>query len=203
MKKKILVIFALLTVALLCLTACNSVSAKDFEKIGEMLHKDYSEIKVLVSTKTANATLEGSFTLKHNADGSTTITYKYDRINTFDSDGNLTGSTGEFIVTESGEAVVRNGEVVLGDTTVDLPDELNISGFNFKQAFFKNAVIQNARFEADVSDPQNFTGNATLVCSKMHIVVISNTVDNVLNRIDLTYVSDKDAEVSIQYVFTK
>ena len=206
MKKKITLLFVLLTVALLLLAACANVpSVNDLQKINDMLKSDYSAVTVVVNTKTATADLSGTFTMTFN-NGDTTIKYKFDRINTFDVDGsgNVSDAQGDFIVHEEGEVVVRDGKVVEGDKSVDLPlDQLTISGFSFKQAFFNNVSKKNAKFEADVVNPQNFTGNSALECKDMHVVVIQNTSANILTSLELTYTSKSDAAVKINYLFTK
>ena len=205
MKKKITVLFALLTVALLCLVACGNPGVKDLQKINDLLKIDYSKVTVVVSTKTETVELNGNYTLTF--DGSdTNIEYKFERVATFDvdSNGNIADANGDFIETVEGTAVVRDGFVVDGDKIVDLPiEEINVSGFSFKQAFFSNANINGAKFEADVTNPQQFTGDPALVCTNMHVIVIRNTNANTLTSIELTYTSENGAAVKISYLFTK
>ena len=205
MKKRIILLFVLLTFVLVCLTACNNPSANDYQKINELLKKDYSKVTVVVSTKTDVATLIGNFTLTFD-NGATNVDYKFDKLNTFetDTDGNIGNADGNFIVSVEGSAVVREGLIVEGDAAVDLPlDQLNISGLSFKQAFFRNATLKNAKFEADVTSPQKFTGNDALVCTDMHVVVVRNTNSDTLTSIEITYTSENGAAVKINYVFTK
>ena len=204
MKKKIFVIFALLTVALLCFTACNNTGVADYQKLNDLLKVNYTKVTLLVSTKTATAELEGNFVLTFDGDD-VNVQYKFDRLNTFDVDdnGNIADADGEFIIHEEGEAVVRDGEIVDGDMSVELPiDELTVSGFSFKQAFFAKATFKNAKFEADVVNPQGFTGSNTLVCSDMHVVVFQNLNAGTLSNIELTYTAN-GADVTINYFFTK
>ena len=205
MKKKIILLFALLTVALLLFTACNTPNVNDLQKINDLLKVNYSKVTVVVNTKTANAELNGNFTLTTNG-SATTVAYKYDRINSFEvgADGSISDVDGDFIETVEGEVVVRNGKIVDGDEVEDFPlDELNISGFSFKQAFFSKASLKGATFEADVTNPQKFTGNEAFSGSDMHVVVIRNTKTDTLTSIELTYTSANGAEVKISYLFTK
>ena len=206
MKKKITLLIALLVVAILAFAACsNGPSVADLQNINDMLKLDYSVVKVIINTTTSNATLNGAFTLTFNGDD-TTISYQFDRRNTFvvDGSGNASEAQGGYIVREEGEVVVRDGKVIKGDTSVDLPiDQLTIGGFSFKQAFFSNATNDKAKFEADVVNPQNFTGNSSLVCSDMHVVVVRNVSAKALTSIELTYVSENGAQVKINYLFTK
>ena len=205
MKKKILVLFALLTVALLLFAACNAPSVDELQNINDLFKLDYSKITVLVNTKTSVAELNGTFTLTFSSDG-TTVKYSYDKINTFDVDqaGNVATPDGGFIVHKEGEVLVRDGAIVEGEATEELDlAQLGIAGFSFKQAFFSNATLKNAKFEADVVSPQNFTGHAALNCSDMHVVLIRNTTANVLTSMELTYTSENGAAVKLSYVFTK
>ena len=205
MKKKIFVVFALLTVAILVFASC-SLSVADMQKFNDMLKLNYSEVKVLINTETSMSALKGTFTLTFDGQ-ETTIQYRFDKMNTFEigDDGSITAPEGGFIVTKSGTVVVRDGAIVEGDVDVELPDELGIyaGGFSFKPAFFSNSVTKNAKFEADVTNPQAFTGNDGLVCTDMHVVVIQNLSAGVISSIELTYTADNGADVTINYLFTK
>lgn len=206
MKKKIIVIFALLTVATLLFAACtDGPSLSDLQNINDMLKASYSTITLTVKTKTAVTDLNGRFVMKFDGE-QTTVTYEYEKISTFEvgEDGSLSvPEGGYFITTESGEVVVRDGEIIYGDNTVELPDELFVSGFSFKQAFFRNATVKNALFEADVIKPQDFTGNSSLECTDMHVSVLRNVSAKSLARMDLTYTTASGAEVELNYQFTK
>ena len=205
MKKRIIALFALLTVVALCFAACNTPSLEDLQNINDLLKVDYSKVTVVVSTKTATAELNGNFTLTFDGDV-TKVEYRFERINSFDVDdnGNIADAEGDFIETVEGEVAVRDGKIVDGDTSVDLPlDELTVGGFSFKQAFFSNSTLQKAKFEADVINPQQFTGNSGLDCTDMHVVVIRNTAAKVLTSIELTYTSENGAQVKLDYLFTK
>lgn len=207
MKNKILVLFALLTVVMLCFAACDTLpSVNDLQSINDMLKQDYSQVMVLTSTKTAQAELTGKFTMHFEQD-QTTIEYEYDRVNTFDIEGDGDGIAtpdGDYIVREKGVAVVRDGEVVDEDDSLNLEEfGLKISGFSFKQAFFDKANFQSAKFEADVVNAQDFTGNKSLNCTDMHVAVFFNTNTKVITRMDITYTSANGAAVAINYVFTK
>ena len=206
MKKRITLLFALLTVVLLLFAACtNTPGVNDLLKINDMLKRDYSAVTVVINTKTEIADLSGTFTVTFSGED-TTIKYNFDRINSFDVDGsgNVDDPEGGFIVHEEGEVVVRDGKVIEGDKSVDLPlDQISFSGFSFKQAFFTNVSQKNAKFEADVVNPQNFTGNSALECTDMHVTVIRNISANTLTSLELTYTAKSGAAVKINYLFTK
>ena len=204
MKKKIFLLFVVLTVATLCLAACVGPSVNDLQKINEQLKVDYSKITVVTNTKTETVELSGTFTLTFDGD-ETKIDYDYERLNTFDVDGNgnVANADGDFLVREKGTAVVRDNVIVNGENVAFDLAEIDITGFSFKQAFFSKASFKGAKFEADVVAPQKFTGNLALNCTDMHVVVIRNVNAGTLTSIELTYTSENGAAVKINYLFTK
>ena len=206
MKKRIFVIFALLLVVLFLFASCdNAVSSSDLQQINDMLKLDYSKVQILINMKSQGSEYKGKFTLTYGDD--TTIEYEIERVNTFEigDDGSIVTPEDGFITSKKGTVVVRDGEIVGGDVDVELPDELGayVGGFSFKQAFFKNASSKGAKFDADVVDPQNFTGNTSLVCEDMHVTVVRNVNSNILTSMELTYIAANGAEVTINYLFTK
>ena len=205
MKKRIFVIFALILVALLALAACdNTLGGGNLQQINDALKLNYSKVQILVNTKSQSGEYNGKFTVTYGDE--TTVEYEVEQANTFEigDDGSIVIPDEGFLVKKSGVVVVRDGKVVEGDVDVALPDETGIfvGGLSFKQAFFTNISAQNARFEADVTDPQNFTGNASLVCQDMHVAVVRNLNSKSLTSIELTYVAGSGAEVTITYLFT-
>ena len=205
MKKKIVLLFALLTALLLLFAACATPNSSDYQKFNDMLKKSYSEVTVQISTTTETAELNGKFVLTFIA-GYTKISYEFDRINTFDVDasGNVSDADDDFIVQENGSVVVRDGAIVDGDTTVELNlAQLDVTGFSFKSGFFKNVNLAGALFEADVTNPQRFTGSDEMKdCTDMHVKLIYNVSANLLTSIDLTYTSENGAAVKINYLFS-
>ena len=205
MKKRIFVIFALLLVVLLLFASCDlSASSSDLQQINDMLKLDYSKVQILISTKSQGSEYKGKFTMTYGED--TTIEYEIERANTFEigDDGSIVTPEDGFITNKKGTVVVRDGKIVDGDVDVELPElGVYVGGFSFKQAFFTNVSNKKAKFEADVTDPQNFTGNTSLVCKDMHVTVVRNINSNALTSIQLTYTSSNGSEVTINYVFTK
>ena len=206
MKNRILILFVILALLSLCLVACyNGPGVNDLQALNDLLQADYSAVTVVSNTKIDGVELNGNFALTFDGD-ETNIAYSFDKISSFeiDDNGNIADTDADFIETVSGIAVVRDGKVVDGDDSVDLPlSELTVKGFSFKQAFFSNATLQNAKFEADVVNPQQFTGNLALNCTDMHIIVIRNTVAKVITSLTLSYTSENGAQININYVFTK
>ena len=195
MKKKILFLTILLVFALIVLSACTSLSAT-LDEITKLIKADYSEVMLNIETVSPEVTLTGVYNFKFVGD-TTTVTYTVEKLNELSMSGGNEG----FKHTETGTAVVSKDKLVEGDTELDLPQGTYFGGMNFKPAFFKNYQITSVKFEADVVNPQGFTGNKTLQCSKMHVKVLHK--DNVLTQLIITYVAQNGSDVSIIYLFTK
>lgn len=195
MKKKILFLAILLVFALIVLSACTSLSAT-LDEITKLLKVDYSGVTLNVETVTSEVTLTGVYNFKFNGD-TATVEYTVEKLN----DLSMSGGTEGFKHTETGTAVVKNGKLVEGDTELDLPQGSYFGGLSFKPAFFKNYQITGVKFEADVINPQGFTGNQALQCSNMHIKVLHKA--DVLTQLIITYVAQNGSDVRIVYLFTK
>ncbi|MCH5157228.1 MAG: hypothetical protein J1G02_05070 [Clostridiales bacterium] len=196
MKKKIWILVIALVIALTCLVACDSY-ASTLQNIQTLLKADYSVVTLNVTTVTSGITLNGNYSLSFDGD-KTTVVYDFYRLNELDVNGDNADS---FITRVQGTAVVQDGEIVEGDKSVNLPQEVNFNGISFKQAFFSNTTTTNAMFEADVINPQGFTGNNGFVCTDMHVKVMYS--QSALTTMVITYVSERGSDVSVTYAFTK
>lgn len=194
MKKKILILVIALVIALTCLAACDDYTSS-LQQIQSLLKVDYTEVVLSVVTTTNGVTLNGSYTLSFDGDV-TTVVYDYYRLNELDKNGNNADS---YLTRVQGVVTVQDGKIVDGDESVDLPQEVNFGGISFKQAFFTNVNTTAAKFDADVSNPQGFTGNNSLVCSDMHVMVMYS--QTALSTIVLNYVSERGSDVKITYSF--
>lgn len=195
-RKSVLLTIIALTLTLVLFAACNSYDST-LQQLNRLLKVDYSEVKLTVTTTSQDITLTGIYTLTFDGD-KTVIDYSYDKLNGLDINGNNADS---YVSTVSGHAVVEDGMIVEGNTAEQLPQEINYNGLSFKQAFFANYTMTGAKFEADVKVPKGFTGDKDLECSNMHVSVLYN--NTAISKIAITYVSEKGADVSITYLFTK
>lgn len=209
MKKKILILAIVLVVTLTFLSACNGKVSKACETVTDLLQLDYSEITVNVTTTTSNATLSGRFTLTFDGD-TTNVQYSYDKLTTFDWQiGGEMGNFGviipddDWITTVSGSLVVKGDQIVNGSDNVDLPlDKIDFLGFSFKEAFFQNVTATKSKFDADVTNPQGFTGNdltSRWGVEDMHVNVVYG---DYISRMQINYTTE-GTQVEIVYNFTK
>ena len=196
MKKKILLTVIALVLALVCLTACNKFESA-LKNVTSLLDVKYSKIALHVTTTTNGFELKGVYTFTFEKD-KTTVDYSFDKLNELSLDGN---NEEEYISTVTGTAVVKDGVIVEGDTSLELPQEINLQRMTFRSTYFKNYTITSSKFEADVSNPKGFTGNKELKCSNMHLKILCRK--DALSQIAITYLSEGGSKVKITYVFTK
>ena len=196
MKKKILLSVIVLVLVLVCLTACNK-NTSTLQDMTDLLKVNYSKITLHVTTTASNVELKGVYTFTFEKD-KTTVEYSFEKLNELSLEG---GNADEYISTVTGKAVVQNGNIVEGDTSVTLPQEVTLERISFKQAFFTNQKVTSNRFEADVKYPKGFTGNSNLECSNMHVKVLHRK--DSLSQIAITYDTQSGSNVNITYVFTK
>ena len=195
MKKRILLVAIALILVLACLVACGNDSAT-LDKINKLLDKDYSKVKVEVTTTMEGVELKGKYALTFDGDV-TNVTFTYEEL----SDLSFEGANNGFKNTVSGTAVVQNGVVISSNQEVDLDTaKLNFAGLLFKSTYFKNETATGNRFKADVVSPQRFLGDNAFDGTNMHVDVIYDATSIV--QIHLSYVSAKGAAVSITYIFS-
>ena len=166
------------------------------QNIQSLLKTSYSSITLNVTTTTNGIELKGIYKLTFEGD-ITTVDYSFERLNELDINGNNDG----YKSTVTGVASVQNGNIVEGDTSVALPEEINFNSISFKPAFFENVTVTGAKFQADVKDCRGFTGNWDIECTDMHVEVIYSKTE--LSMMSITYVSKGGSNVSITYTFTK
>lgn len=198
MKKRIILVSAILVLALVCLSACNGYN-KQLNAIDTLLKADYSSVKISVSTDMSDIKLNGEFTLTFDK-GTTTVDYIYEELNELDVNGNNSDS---FKSTQKGTVVVNENNVIVSGSKKVLLNlqQLDFSGLSFKQEFFSNVTATATTFDADVSNPRGFTGNDEFECTNMHVKV--EFQQDRLTSIAITYVSSANSNVSVDYFFTK
>ena len=195
MKKKFIFLVILLIFALAILSACDK-SSSTLEEITKLIKADYSEVKLSIKTVSSEVKLTGNYVFKFDGD-TTTVTYSVEKLNELTMEGGTEG----YKHTDSGTVVVRKDKLVEGDEELDLPLGNYFGGMSFKSEYFKNYEITGGKFEANVVNPQGFTGNKNLQCSDMHVKILFDA--NCLSQLVLTYVAQNGSDVSITYTFTK
>lgn len=207
MKKKILFLVIVLIVALTCLGACNGSTDKVCETLTDLLQLNYPIITIDVATTTSNVTLTGRFKLINNGD-TINVEYSYEKLTTFDwfsvgipENIYIPTPDEDWKTTVSGTLVVKDDKIIEGNSSVDLPlDKIDFLGFSFKPAFFQNIKVTKSKFDANVINPQGFTGNdltSRWGVSDMHVNVLFG---DYISRMQINYASE-GTQVEIVYNF--
>ena len=182
--KKLLIIFAALSMLLMCMTACSgsedpeptpdpkpnpapggsdssdSSDSSDTESVYDLLdelaNEDYSRVDIDVEVETGFAKLYSNYTLTRSS-----VIYNIEKLNLLPPDGNIANLPENAKTTVSGYALIENGRVVEldGDSDIELPSYSELRGnFSFDEHNFTNAYTGDGYFEADVISPTSFYG---------------------------------------------
>ena len=131
MKKRILILIALLTVAVLVLGGCMKF---DYTQLNEMFSQNYSSVNVTVATTMNGETLTSTFDVA-NSGSSATVNYSVQSFSQFD--GEIPDS---YITTQSGTVTGTVSNGVFMATGSDLPfTSLNMK-FYLDELYFTDAV---------------------------------------------------------------
>lgn len=213
--KKAVITFMIVALLLACMTACADFrgdknppssnnggsnvpnEASTYELLAEMVDKDYSKIEIDIVTTTDFAELNSNYVLTQ-----TNVAYTIEKLNLLPSDGNVTDLPSNYKRKIEGQARIENGKIVEfdGSNDVTLPsyDELN-GNFNFDEDNFKNAVISDNFFKADVVSPSRFYG-ANVNMNNLKVTVKHNGKE--ISQISISYTTS-NATVQTIYLFTK
>lgn len=203
MKKRILFVAIVLVTLLVCMVGCKEQNA-NLDTINSLLQSGYSKVTVNVTTQNSKVTLVGVYNLTFDSN-KTNVSYSFDKLNTFDiDDGNFSAPNSVWKTTVTGNAVIENGSIVEGDSTVDLPiDTLNFSGLSFKAENLAKVTMSNVKLQAEVKDVKAFVGSDSFQCSNMSVTVLFSA--QAISKIELTYTANDSnaSNVTVVYLFTK
>ena len=212
--KKIIILSITMAMLLMCMTACSGfldllltptptppddpnppATQTVYDLLDDLADQDYSNIKIDITVTTGFAELYSNYVLTQS-----TVVYSIERLNLLPSDGNITDLPSNYKTTVTGYALIENGQVVEldGDKDVTLPSYYELKGnFNFDKSNFKNAVVGNNSFEAEVISPSQFYG-ANVDMSKLKVKV--EYTETSLTKITISY-NTTNASVQTVYVF--
>ena len=221
--KKLLIIFAALSMLLMCMTACSgsedpeptpdpkpnpapggsdssdSSDSSDTESVYELLDEladeDYSRVDIDVEVETGFAKLYSNYSVTRSS-----VIYSIEKLNLLPSDGNIADLPTSYKTTVTGYALIENGRVVEfdGSQDVELPSYSELRGnFSFDEHNFANAYTGDGYFEADVISPTSFYG-AYVDMSALRIRV--EYTNSALTEITITY-RTQNATVRTVYNF--
>lgn len=212
--KKIIILLITVVMLLMCMTACSGsknpeptptptppddpnppVTQTVYDLLDDLADQDYSNIKIDIVVTTGFAELYSNYVLTQS-----NVVYSIERLNLLPSDGNITDLPSNYKMTVTGYALIENGQVVEldGDKDITLPSYDELKGnFNFDESNFKNAVVGNNSFEAEVISPSQFYG-ADVDMSNLKVKVEYTKTS--LTKIIISY-STTNASVQTVYVF--
>ncbi len=119
---------------------------------------------------------------------------------TTDKDGNIIMPE-EMITTKTGSAIVVNGQIVAGDTSIPVQQLENIN-LKFKKEFFDVDATDRADktwriFSATVTNIKGFTGNNNFDATSMSVEV--RYYENYVNNIVIRYTTSNGASITVIY----
>ena len=217
MMKKTIITLTILALLLMCMTACTSIDIGGdtgisssngggsnvtnkptiYDTLAEMVNKDYSKIEIDVVTTTTFAELNSSYILTQD-----NVAYTIEKLNLLPSDGNVTDLPSNYKTKVTGYALIQNGQIVEfdGGNDVTIPSYNELKGnFNFDEDNFKNVIVKNDSFKADVVSPARFYG-ANVNISNLKVEVEHDGTQ--IRQITIFYILS-NAIVETQYKFTK
>lgn len=190
MKKSI---FATVVILVLCAALLCACSGKpNLKKLNDMAAESYSQTKLSVRTVFPDASLNSTFDISHSG---TEFTVKF-RLEKF-AELAIDKPTDLKEVVE-GTAVVQEGAVSIV-SGIELNKIVKI-GMDFQNDYFANLQLTETRLSADVTNPTAFFGVSTFDGSNVKVNV---GFGEVLQTLEVTYLSANGASVTLSYEFTK
>ncbi len=166
------------------------------ELLNELSNQSYKKVKLNITTTTNSFELKASYVLTD-----VSVEYSVEQLNLLPVDGNLENASPNDKKTVSGTATVENGKITKVDhEDVTIPSYTELKGgFDFREAYFKNAQADNGKFTADVVLVSDFLGTEKTV-NDMKLVVEYDS--SAIQKMTMTY-QTANATVSTVYEFTK
>lgn len=198
--KKFLMVGAMVLTGTLAMTGCSSVS-KTYKTLNELAQKDYASISLSVTTTLDGETLRGTYTSKAASNGYS-VEYSYEKLNSFEVDGDSITVPDEYKTTCSGSLTLVSGEITeqQGDPFVFETTLLTASKLYFQAEIFTDVKTDSkTTFSAKVTSIGSFCGKSLSV-SDMTIEV--KYAKKNLETIEITYKADGGAQVVLNYTFT-
>ncbi len=196
MKKRCIILVAVLMLLTLCLCSCANSQLKN---INNWLKENYSKITITETTTQSGDKLTSSFVVENSTEN-TLVTYAVEQWAKFDGT-NIPAESKKIL---EGSVVVKDNKVVsqTGDSVdVDVAKLVEL-GFNFNSKCLKNVKANKTSLSADVKNPQLFLGNVNFKCKADSMKVLVN-FSKVLEKITLEYTTLDGAKISTQIVFGK
>ena len=194
--KKTLSIIAAVCAAACCFTACDNRSKPErYEKLNQMLQADYSEVVITVTDAVdSELTLTSEYTVVYGGED-IMVVYTVEKLAPL----SLDAPVDDPVVTLSGTAVIRRGEIVSSEgDDVGLSAAIAERGMEFEEEYFENAQFMDGMFNADVIAPNAFFG-AVLGGTD---VTVNAMYSEAFQFISVEFVTAAGHSMEIRYTFT-
>lgn len=202
MKKTIIAIILILSTV--CTVSCGAL-LDDHDtsfKLTGMINKDYSNIKIKVTTATDEITLVSTFDVDYLNKETVFVNY------TTESASVIEIVDGQLVFPDS-DKTVRNGKfTITGNTveavgtdtkTVELFDMVS-NKIEFKDEYLSNIMMGENSFTADVVSASKLFGHENFKADNMKV---SAEFDDALKTLVFEYVDANRANIKIEYTYTK
>lgn len=202
MRKFIITAFAACSACVVAagLSGCKSCgddeSVSAYDKIQNILAKNYSQIVLTVTdTFDEETSLASTYTLNY-GENDVTVEYSVEQFTSL----SLDAANPQFKTVKTGSVVIKDGVVVKqsGDSTVFSYDLVSAGGLNFKEEYFSSVIINDVSFKADIINPSGFFGT-TVACSNAKI---NSIYADFMAEMVVTYTSASGHSVEYEYKFT-
>lgn len=201
MNKKLLTICLVIVLILtaVCFVSCKENASDKLRKINTALMREYSKVELTVATTSDEVTLDAKYVLTY-SDGITNISFEVDRLNSFDTEGEIPT---EFKSTIKGNAVYDGNKITSvdgGAVDYDVPLDVVSAHMMFKVSYLGNIRVHNNGIFANVTNPQAFLGDDEFEGTDMTVRVVLDGAN--LSSIVINYQTDND-KVKLQYSFAR
>lgn len=201
MNKKILTIclIAVLTLSVICFASCKGNAADKLREINSALIHEYSKIELAVTITDDEVTLKSNYVMSKSG-GITEISYRVDRLNTFDANGEIPS---EMITTVAGNAKYDGKAITSIDgDEVDYEVLRDVVDCNmaFRLSYLNDINVLQNGITAKVIDPKGFFENDKFEGTDMSVNV--KMANSLIATISIHY-SLNGTAVTMDYTFDR
>lgn len=205
MNKKTLIIClaVMLIFTVICCSACSGNTAEKLREINTLLSREYSDIKLSVTTASDQAELKAEYEFVK-SDTNTNIKYSIERLSGFGTNGSSVTVPSQFKTLVEGSAVY-DGENIVSMDGNEVDPQILVGAMDtsmmFRISYFSHMSFKKSVFSAKVVDPKGFMDNDGFDGKNMTVKVIYGASS--LASIEINYTAADDSSVKMLYDFIR